>query len=214
MRVQRQVSIAVPIPPSLPPQAVIATLQTVSPVIRNLGTLSRFEETQAGGEPVAADQFFYGVGNVGNSPGGTPPAVSSYQIYELITLAPGLTKEVTYPAYFQRVPEGLRVRANGAAGITGWCEFTVRARGSHAGSPEGSGSQSGSTPSTVMSGDVGGYELYESIVVEANSLLMPFVVQTMTYAHRGLCDKVLQEAAVSYAASLGFDDYTKTMGDS
>jgi hypothetical protein len=61
-----------------------------------------------------------------------------------------------------------------------------------------------------MSGDGGEYELYESIVVEANSLLMPFVVQTMTYAHRGLCDKVLQEAAVSYAATLGFVDKNMT----
>ncbi|KFH42658.1 hypothetical protein ACRE_066050 [Hapsidospora chrysogenum ATCC 11550] len=198
MRVQRHLSIAVPIPPSLPPSVVIAVLQTVSPVIRNLGTLSRYEETAAGGDPVASDPFFH-------TPPGSGP-VTSYQIFELITLAPGLTKEVTYPAYFQRVGDGVRCRANGAAGITGWCEFIVRPR-QVADSPEGSAS----TPSTVADGGGGigagpeEYELHESIVVEANSLLMPFVCHTMGVAHRGLCDKVLQEAADKFSETQGWD---------
>ena len=202
MRVQRHFNISVPIPPSLPASAVLATLQTVSPVIRNLGTLSRYEETAAGGEPVASDPFFFGSPGIAASPPSPPVApVASYQIFELITLAPGLTKEVTYPAYFQRVADGLRVRANGAAGITGWCEFVVRQR-KYPDSPDGSAS----TPSTVN--EMGGpeeYELYESLLVEANSLLMPFVCQTMADAHRGLCDKVLQEAADKFAETQGWD---------
>ncbi|KAL6868935.1 hypothetical protein ACO1O0_000258 [Amphichorda felina] len=190
MRVQRHMSITVPIPASLPPSVVVAVLQTVSPVIRNLGTLSRYEETAVGGDAVANDPFF-------GSPGGS---VASYQIFELITLAPGLTKEVTYPAYFQRVGDGLRCRANGAAGITGWCEFTVRQRKAPD-SPDGSVS----TPSTITEGGTEEYELYEALVVEANSLLMPFVCQTMELAHRGLCDKVLQEAADKLAEMQGWD---------
>lgn len=201
MRVQRQFYITVPIPPSLPASVVIQTLQTVSPVIRNLGTLSRYEETSAGGEPVASDPFFYSHTS-GISPGGSLPAVASYQIFELITLAPGLTKEVNYPAYFQKVSDGLRVRANGAAGITGWCEFTVRHRQSAGSSPDGSVS----TPSTAAGAEE--YEMYESVVVEANSLLMPFVCQTMEFAHRGLCDKVLQEAADRYASEMHSWDHT------
>lgn len=190
MRVQRHMSITVPIPASLPPSVVVAVLQTVSPVIRNLGTLSRYEETAVGGDAVANDPFF-------GSPGSS---VASYQIFELITLAPGLTKEVTYPAYFQRVGDGLRCRANGAAGITGWCEFTVRQRKAPD-SPDGSAS----TPSTITEGGTEEYELYEALVVEANSLLMPFVCQTMELAHRGLCDKVLQEAADKLAEMQGWD---------
>jgi hypothetical protein len=180
MRVQRHMSITVPIPANLPPAVVVAYLQTVQPIIRNLGTLSRFEETPISADAIGNDPFF-------GSPLSSP--VSSYQIFELITLAPGLTKEVTYPAYFQRVGEGVRVRANGAAGITGWCEFTVRPR-KYPDSPDGSVS----TPSTVTEGHEE-YELFETLVVEANALLMPFVCQTMEVAHRGLCDKVLQEAA-------------------
>lgn len=176
-------SIAVPIPTGLPPAVVVAYLQTVQPIIRNLGTLSRFEETPTTPE-ASSDPFF-----------GAYPAspVASYQIFELITLAPGLSKEVTYPAYFQRIGEGVRVRANGTAGITGWCEFTVRTR-QHPDSPDGSIS----TPSTTTSG-LEEYELFESLVVEANSLLMPFVCHTMEVAHRGLCDKVLQEAIDQYS---------------
>jgi hypothetical protein len=192
MRVQRQMSIAVPIPNSLPPAVVVAYLQTVQPIIRNLGTLSRFEET-ATVPDATGDPFF-----------GAYPAspVASYQIFELITLAPGLSKEVTYPAYFQRVGEGVRVRANGTAGITGWCEFTVRARALHAGSsPDGAPSNI-STPSTTGSG-FEEYELFEALVVEANALLMPFVCQTMEVAHRGLCDKVLQEAIDQYSQAQG-----------
>lgn len=253
MRVQRNLSVTVPIPPEIPPGVVIATLQTVSPVIRNLGTLSHYEETPEGGEPVASDAFFYGPSSPkpqqsppapsssGASSPPTPPsatttpaAVSSYQIYELITLAPGLTKQVTYPAYFQRVTNGIRVRANGAAGITGWCEFTVRpsTSSSTAGATAGQPSPAASNPSPVSQSTAHTntdseaaspeyttpeafaealspstyatpadpsapqtYEVHEAIVVEANSLLMPFVCHTMQIAHRGLCNKVIQEAA-------------------
>lgn len=235
MRVQRQMFITVPIPPGLPPSAVVATLQTVSPVIRNLGTLSRYEQTTAGSGPVATDPFFIlGSSNGGdggsNSNNSSAGDVASYQIFELITLAPGLTKEVTYPAYFQRVNDGLRVRANGAAGITGWAGFTVRPRRSPGGSggnsaplvadsPDGGG-EGGSTPSTTAGSDRndggggggggGGeeeYELFESLTVEANSLLMPFVCQTMQIAHRGLCDKVLQEAMDRLTQSPGWQQH-------
>ncbi|KAI9899583.1 hypothetical protein N3K66_006044 [Trichothecium roseum] len=234
MRVQRQMFITVPIPPGLPPSAVVATLQTVSPVIRNLGTLSRYEQTAAGSGPVATDPFFIlgssGGGdsnNNNNNNNNSAGDVASYQIFELITLAPGLTKEVTYPAYFQRVNDGLRVRANGAAGITGWAGFTVRPRrspGDNGGnsaplvvdSPDGGG-ESGSTPSTTAGSDRndggggggGGeeYELFESLTVEANSLLMPFVCQTMQIAHRGLCDKVLQEAMDRLTQSPGWQQH-------
>ncbi|KAF4123323.1 hypothetical protein GMORB2_6024 [Geosmithia morbida] len=295
MRVQRQVSVTVPIPSHIPPSVVIATLQTISPVIRNLGTLSHFEETPEGGGPVANDAFFYGPsspepsltaaaennnnsssssssssnsstpyhtptnysssghvsnGNESAATRSTPGSVTSYQIFELITLAPGLTKEVTYPAYFQRVCDGIRVRANGAAGITGWCEFTVRPRytdaninpnpdnvnvnvnansspplaspntstGASAYTADGddgsAASPEYSTPDAFSSGTsplsssspLGNgrpvpppppptdYDLHEAIVVEANSLLMPFVCHTMQIAHRGLCSKVIQEA--------------------
>ncbi|KAK7228437.1 hypothetical protein V2G26_000607 [Clonostachys chloroleuca] len=169
MRVQRQMSITVPVPQNLPASAALAYIQTADPIIRNLGTLSRFEPTA---------------------------------IFEVITLAPGLTKEVTYPAFFQRISEGIRVRASGAAGITGWCEFTIRQR-QVADSP----GSSISTPSTATPvADLGPeeFELYETLVVEANSLLMPFVVMVIEQAHRGLCEKVLKEALDSFSQSPGW----------
>ncbi|CAI6099999.1 unnamed protein product [Clonostachys chloroleuca] len=178
MRVQRQMSITVPVPQNLPASAALAYIQTADPIIRNLGTLSRFEPT-AVTEDAANDPFFE------LHP---PSPVAGYQIFEVITLAPGLTKEVTYPAFFQRISEGIRVRASGAAGITGWCEFTIRQR-QVADSP----GSSISTPSTATPvADLGPeeFELYETLVVEANSLLMPFVVMVIEQAHRGLFPRV------------------------
>ena len=195
MRVQRRLSIDVPISSALPPSVVVAALQTFSPVIRHLGTLSRYEPIQPRAGVVADDPFFTPAAPDGDL------AVSSFQVYELITLAPGLTKEVTYPTHFQRLPNGLRCRADGAARIVGWCEFTVRPRrnaGSDAApSPDGSAS----TPSSINDADE--YELHEAMVIEANSLLMPFVLQTMSVAHRGLCNKILDEVMQQYYA--GFD---------
>jgi hypothetical protein len=197
MRVQRQYTISVPIPPSVPPSIVISHLQTISPVIRHLGTLSRYEPADARLPDIQNDPFFHQSG----------ASVSGFQIYELITLAPGLTKEVTYPAYFQPSHGGVRCRANGAAGITGWADYTVRQRreDSSSASPEASSSAAGgmgSTPSTTaseMDDYYHEYEIHETLLVEANSLIMPFVARTMEESHRDLCRKIIEEAAQGYA---------------
>lgn len=184
MRIQRQYTITVPIPQFLPPYVVVAHLQTISPVIRHLGTLSRYDQANERVPEVRNDQFFLADADI-----------AGFQIYELITLAPGLTKEVTYPAFFQPSANGVRCRANGAAGITGWVELTVRPRKVDAaiGSPEGTVS----TPSTTTS-DSEEYEVHETLLVEANSLLMPFVARTMEESHRHLCRNIIEEAAAGF----------------
>ncbi|KAL2207187.1 hypothetical protein CC79DRAFT_1368075 [Sarocladium strictum] len=195
MRVQRQYNISVPIPPSVPPSLVISHLQTITPVIRHLGTLSRFEPTNANLPEIQADPFFHQ----------SVASISGFQIYELITLAPGLTKEVTYPTYFQPSHGGVRCRANGAAGITGWADYTVRQKrdDSSSASPNSTGGGAvGGTPSTVASESddyYPEYEVHETLLVEANSLLMPFVAKTMEVSHRDLCRKIIEEAAQGYA---------------
>ncbi|KAK0383135.1 hypothetical protein NLU13_9048 [Sarocladium strictum] len=198
MRVQRQYTIAVPIPPYVPPSVIIAHLQTVSPIIRHLGTLSRYETTSAELPAIQSDPFFHQ----------SPAPISGFQIYELITLAPGLTKEVTYPAYFQSSQSGVRCRANGAAGITGWADYSVRQRSedSSTGSPG-----MGSTPSTIASEGEEywhEYEIHETLLVEANSLLMPFVARTMEESHRNLLHKIIDEATQGYA--VGHDTTSTT----
>jgi hypothetical protein len=193
MRIQRRYSISVPIPPYVPPSVVVSHIQLISPIIRHLGTLARYEPADARRPDIQNDPFFH--------QSGAP--VSGFQIYELITLAPGLTKEVTYPAYFQPSHSGVRCRANGAAGITGWADYTVRPRqeDSTSSSPGASSADGGmgSTPSTTASDEYyHEYEIHETLLVEANSLLMPFVAWTMEESHRDLCRKVIDEAAQGY----------------
>jgi hypothetical protein len=122
--------------------------------------------------------------------------ISAFQIHEVTNLAPGLTKDVTYPAYFQPVANGLRCRADGAAGTRTWMGFSVRPRRSPA-SPQ----DTVSTPSTVA--DPEEYELSEDLLVEANSLLMPTVIQNTLDAHRGLCTRIIAAAGLHDTSSVG-----------
>ncbi|KAH8177700.1 hypothetical protein LIA77_02782 [Sarocladium implicatum] len=193
MRVQRQYTISVPIPSFVPPSLVIGHLQTIDPVIRHLGTFSRYEPAQHRLPDIRDDPFFL--------PNG--PEISAFQIYELITLAPGLTKEVTYPAFFQPSHTGVRCRANGTAGITGWADYNVqqsqqRASSASSSPPDGS-SAAMSTPSPSATAEAWEYEIHETLLVEANSLLMPFVARTMEESHRDLLRKIIDEAAAGYA---------------
>lgn len=179
MRSQRQLSVSIPIPPNLPPEVVITALQTFKPIIMHLGSFQRFEILPTKAESTADDPFF--------RPGCED--LYSYQIYELLTLAPGISKEVTYQCHFQPIHGGSRCRAEGNAGIRGWVEFSVRPKREPS-SPDGSIS----TPST----DLDEWELCEVVVVEGNSLLMPFIATTVYVSHKGLCNKILDEVMQNY----------------
>ncbi|KAI9171930.1 hypothetical protein HJFPF1_01421 [Paramyrothecium foliicola] len=184
MRVQRRLAVSIPIPLALPPAAVTAALHTVTSVIRQFHTISQFEAATVQPEIPTDDSFF-----------NADDPLCAFRIYEVIHLAPGLTKDVTYLAYFQPLSNGLRCRADGTAGTITWMEFCVRPR-RLAGSPEGSTS----TPSTVTEADE--YELSEALLVEANSLMMPTVLQATMQSHTGLCNRILNEVLGSFPGLL------------
>ncbi|KAM5356312.1 hypothetical protein ACJ41O_002958 [Fusarium nematophilum] len=199
MRTQHHLTISVPIPGNLPPSVVIAALQTYIPLIRHHRAMTGFDEVPASQESIADDPFF-------------PPwddSVRAYQIRELVTLAPGLSKEVTYPAVFQAVPEGARTRATAPAGVVVRAEFTVRQQ-RRAGTPgpiSPAGSDSTATGSTVtVEGEE--YELREETLLEANSLLMPFITDALTRVHREICERIMEEIIKNYFGT--GDDVTMT----
>lgn len=69
----------------------------------------------------------------------------------------------------------------------------------------------GSTPSTIASEGEEywhEYEIHETLLVEANSLLMPFVARTMEESHRNLLHKIIDEATQGYA--VGHDTTSTT----
>ena len=184
MKVQRRFAVATPIPLALHPGAVTAVLHAVTPVISQLGTFSRYGPMPVRPGVLADDSFF--------SP---DRPVSAFQIHEVMNLAPGLTKDVVYPAYFQQINNGLRCRADGAAGTRTWMEFSVRSRRNPI-SPV----DTVSTPSTAA--EMEEYELSEMLLVEANSLLMPTVIQSTLDAHRGLCNRLLHHIAHNETSSI------------
>ena len=182
MRSQREMSTSTPIPPNIPPLVVVQALQTFKPVIRHLGTLSRFEQVPTRPGAVADDPFF--------NPGSEK--VLTYQIYEMIAFAPGISKEHTYPTHFQSIGGGCRCRADGNMGVTGWVEFTVRPkRDSHL-SPEVS------TPGSFSNNEPEEWELHEALLVEGNSLIMPLIATAIVVSHQGLCAKILEEVIQNY----------------
>ncbi|KAL2684963.1 hypothetical protein Neosp_006056 [[Neocosmospora] mangrovei] len=187
MRKQHHLSIVIPVPGNLPPGAVIATIQTYTPLIRHHSTLTSFDEISTGPDAIAGDPFF----------GPWDESVRAFRLRELITLAPGLNREITYQTIFQDVPEGVRSRATAPAGIVVRAEFAVRQRRAATMpiSPAGSDSTASGSTATVEGDE---YELREDIVVEANSLLMPFITEALATVHREICEKVMAEIVKNY----------------
>ncbi|KAK7426849.1 hypothetical protein QQZ08_006595 [Neonectria magnoliae] len=184
MRTQRLLSHAIPIPGNLPPGVVLASVQSFIPFLDNHKTMTRYNETPPRPESIANDPFF----SLGDD------TLRFYQASELVTLAPGLSKEVTYHVVFQRISDGMRTRAEAPAGVVIRAEYTVRPRPNPT-SPAGSDSTgTGSTITAV--GDE--YELHEDVVVEANSLMMPFIIDSVVTAHHTICVGVIDEVAKSY----------------
>ncbi|KAF4977757.1 hypothetical protein FZEAL_5776 [Fusarium zealandicum] len=186
MRTQRHLSLAVPVPGNVPPSAVLAAIHAFTPLIRHHHTLQGFDEVTVAPDAIADDPFF----------GPLDESVRAFQLRENVALAPGLSKDITYPAIFQAIPEGARSRAKAPAGIVVRTEFTVRQRRAGASvpiSPAGSDS-TGSTVTAV--GDE--YELHEEILIEGNSLLMPFITESLLAVHREICERLMVETVKDY----------------
>lgn len=188
MRTQRSLNLSVPLPPDLSPSSVVGALHTVDPIIRHLGTLARYELVPTDPVAVDSDPFFKAWDH----------AVFQYQFQDHIPLGPGLTKKIEYPAFFQLIPDGIRCRANAPAGVIVWSQFTVRQQQATPAPPQGPGSES-SPASTGTEGEE--YVFYEEALVEADSLLMPFVARSMAAIHRDLCQSVVDDMIKTYATN-------------
>ncbi|EEU45676.1 uncharacterized protein NECHADRAFT_61450 [Fusarium vanettenii 77-13-4] len=185
MRSQYRFFISIPIPNTLPPEIVLNFIQTYTPTLQSNPVIADFTEKPTDINGITSDPFF----------GPPDNTLRTFEIHEVITLAPGLRKETRWPTVFQCTPHGIRSRANATAGIVVWAEWVVRPRqdSSSAGSPI----EAGNTPSTERTlGEE--WELYEEVTIEANRLVMPFVSRTSNDVHREICHKVLAEAMKGY----------------
>lgn len=189
MRTRHQLGLDVPIPGNVPPSAVVAGLLSLMPIVRHLGSMCRYEQIPVQMDVIVTDPWFI-------APYKDP--VFSWRLSQLITLAPGLTKEISYPIFLQRVGDKVHGRADAPAGILVWTEFSVRSK-------QGPSSPESTSSSATM---VDEYELHEDVWLGANSLLMPFITQTTLHAHRELCVKVVEEVTNDYLKGGRIHEFT------
>ncbi|KAF5705962.1 hypothetical protein FGLOB1_7679 [Fusarium globosum] len=190
MRSTQLLSISVPIPGTLPPSAVVAALQAVDPFVAHHRTVTSLEEVQADPADTADDPFFGAFDN----------SFRAFQMQELVNLAPGLGKTISYKAIFQVIPDGLRSRAKAPVGVVVRAQWTVRQQ-QQARSPSGpispAGSDSTASGSTATAeGDE--FELHEQVLLECNSLLMPFITESCVAVHREICENFMAKTFKDY----------------
>jgi hypothetical protein len=151
--------------------------------------VTRYERAPVALKDIADDPFFLVDGL----------KIATFNIYERITFIPGIaSKEIHFPVTFQSVRDGIRTRADAPGGVTLWSEFTVERK-------QGDEWQSPSPDEPAPYGkwnpgkeEEGAYELVESVTVETNTLLMPFVARSMEGAHRDICQKVIEEVCMAF----------------
>ncbi|KAJ4008051.1 hypothetical protein NW752_009929 [Fusarium irregulare] len=194
MRTTQLLSISVPVPGTLPPSAVLAALQAVDPFVAHHRTVTKLDEVPADPADTAEDPFF----------GPFDDTFRAFEMQELVNLAPGLAKTITYRAIFQVIPDGLRSRAKAPVGVVVRAQWQVRQqqRGRSATgpiSPAGSDSTASGSTATVEGDE---FELHEQVLLEANSLLMPFITESCVAVHREICENFMAATFKEYFGTL------------
>ncbi|KAF5001614.1 hypothetical protein FGRMN_920 [Fusarium graminum] len=177
MRSQHHISITVPIPNRVPPEVVLAHIQKCTPLLEHNTVVTGYTEMSPDVALVMGDPFF----------GKPNSSIRTFLSHERIHLAPGLTRERSWPVTCLSIPNGIRWRANASAGVTVWTEWVVRPR-QDMGTPSSAGTLTEE------------WELYEEVTIEANKLIMPFVSRTADGVHRTICQKVVDEVVDKYLA--------------
>ena len=165
----------VPIPASLPPATVLASLQTYEALITPNPYLDRYERRPVEAED-AADPFFAEDGQ----------NLQAFIVYDRVPIIPGVgswaTKEVAIPCVFQTTQHGVRCCAHAQGGVTVRSRYEVRRRGEVKEGPE----------LEVKSGD-GDYELVDISNIECSALVKPFVKMRFSTAHQALLEQVVDK---------------------
>ncbi|KAJ4157695.1 hypothetical protein NW754_009343 [Fusarium falciforme] len=90
MRSQYRFFISIPIPNTLPPEIVLNFIQTYTPTLQSNPVIADFAEKPTDIDGITSDPFF----------GPPDNTLRTFEIHEVITLAPGLRKETRWPTVF------------------------------------------------------------------------------------------------------------------
>ncbi|CAN8101772.1 unnamed protein product [Discula destructiva] len=174
-----------PLPATLAPDVVIRNLHAYEPLIRPNPYLQSFSRLPVNLDEVVSDPFFTEDGT----------NIVKYEIHDRIPVIPavGWTSPVVFPAIFQSIPAGVRLRANAAAGTVVRSVYGVeRVSGGGSGSGSGSGGD----------GEAEGWALVERSHVECHALLRPFVQKQFEAGHRDLGRRVLENIVAATQKTL------------
>ncbi|KAF7555494.1 hypothetical protein G7Z17_g2116 [Cylindrodendrum hubeiense] len=185
MRSQHYTIVAIPIPINLPPQVVVAFIQTYVPTLRLNDHVAGFEEIPADPSCIANDPFF----------GPWDDTVRSFQVHEITRLLPGVSRETRWPVVFQSFPDGISSRANANAGILVWARWTVRRRDVASPASPASPETATSSPATEVGEE---WELYEEVLTDANTMLMRFTARSVDRIHNQITQRLVDEVCKSY----------------
>ena len=171
----------VPIPPHLPPEAVLAALHAHEPIIIANPYLVRYERRAVPLADLVDDPFFRADGL----------RLQAFVVHDRVPIIRGVaSKAVVIPCVFQSFGAGVRCRADAQGGVTVRSSYEVRRRGEV---PLGPGEKGD------LDGGGGGHEweLVELAVIECGSLVRPFVTHSFASAHREILKRVVDDVVAS-----------------
>lgn len=182
MRAIRKYNHSVSIPANIPPPVVISVLHSYIPLMTTNPSITSFTEQPAHPSLMGDDPYF----------GPWDETIRCFQISDVVTLGPRLSKTIGYQVIFQAHPDGTRSRGNAPAGVVIRADYRVRAR---PGPTSPAGSDSTGSSATVVGEE---YELNEELEVEANSLIMSIVADGAAFTHRHIVESVMEQIAKTY----------------
>ncbi|KAH8627967.1 hypothetical protein IG631_17735 [Alternaria alternata] len=178
MSAKHNLHVAHHIPPHMSPAWVIAALHDHETALTLQALTCGHEKAPSTAPSTLKDTYWY------------PPdqyPITTYHVTECITLFPGIgqygKKYITFPSCFQDTRQGIKTRADAAAGVIVRAEFRVVANGEAGSEVEGEGMGVGDAQ----------WVLVEDVEVSCAWWLMPFVKGKMEQAHRDVCRKVIEK---------------------
>lgn len=182
MRSEHRTSISITIPNNVPPQVVLASVQTFIPTMRLNDHVADFKEIPTDPNSLPQDAFF----------GPCNSTLRTFQIREVTQLAPGINREATWPVTMQCIPDGINCRAKALGGTVVWARWTVRQR-----QPGVSPTRPESTASSTTRVEEE-WELHDEVLVHAHSLMMPFIRSVIHRIHYDISQRVVDEVVKGY----------------
>ncbi|KAF1836509.1 hypothetical protein BDW02DRAFT_566937 [Decorospora gaudefroyi] len=165
------------IPSHISPSLVVAALHDHTTALTLQALTTKHTRAPSTAAETLRDTYWY------------PPdqyPINTYHVTECITLLPGIgergKKYLTFPSCFQDTRQGIKTRADAAAGVTVRAEFRVVANGEAGSEVEGEGMGVGDAE----------WVLVEDVEVSCSWWLMPFVRGKMEQAHRDVCRKIIE----------------------